>query len=143
MGNICMRNRAIVFNNNLTTKEVELKITVTPTHDLIVRNTIKINSCDSAEIQAAELCFLETNPERHAIVKLFDDGFYSGLIFLGSELARYDVINIREGGDGKIGVFGVKHTAWKLFRSIRVGQLFGGKYEEVQVLIEEEEMITA
>ncbi|KAK6912654.1 hypothetical protein RJ641_022255 [Dillenia turbinata] len=142
MGNICMGNRAILFNNNLTTNEVELKITVTPAHDLIVRNTIKFNSCDSAEILAAELCFLETNPERHAMVKLCVDGFYSGLTFLGSELARYDVINIREGGDGKIGVFGVKHTAWKLFRSIGLGRFFGWKYEEVQALIEEEEMIT-
>ncbi|KAK6912659.1 hypothetical protein RJ641_022260 [Dillenia turbinata] len=142
MGNICMGNRAIVVNNYLTANEVELKITVTPAHDLIVRNTIKINSCDSAEILAAELYFLETNPERHVLVKLSVNGFYFGLLFLGSELARYDVINIRECGDGKIGVSGVKHTACKLFRSIRLGQLFGWKYAGVQALIEEEEMIT-
>ncbi|KAK6912658.1 hypothetical protein RJ641_022259 [Dillenia turbinata] len=131
--------KSITFNNKLKSKEAELHITLTPTHQLLVRDIIGIGPGESTQSPTSQLSLLQSNPERCVLIKLFVSGFDTGQLFLGSQLVNYDTINIKQDAAGQFKLFGVKSNTCKAYRCL--GRAFGLKYTNNDT--EEEEIFSA
>lgn len=98
--------RRVTVIENETEQQVELTVTLFPTHR--VHKRISIAPSTSTEVAATGFCYAPSNPDRPPMISVSVDGSSSGKLLTRRHFITYGKIIVARGPDGGLLISGVK-----------------------------------
>ncbi|XP_010648607.1 uncharacterized protein LOC104879016 [Vitis vinifera] len=119
--------RRVTVIENETEQQVELTVTLFPTHR--VHKRISIAPGTSTEVAATGFCYAPSNPDRPPMISVSVDGSSSGKLLTRRHFITYGKIIVARGPDGGLLISGVKARWTDLGRIKGFGCIFGRSYD--------------
>lgn len=117
--------RITVVENRLD-EEVELRVKVSPTHQ--VWEKFHIGSGKKAEFGATGFIYDDYNSHRYATIEIFLNGSDLGMFLMPRDFLTYAKIVIAKDANGKICISGLKSGLTDFGRIKGLGFIFGRNY---------------